>query len=73
MIDIKDLRPMTASELQVGGVFYRKDPDGFHRCQISADELKNPERAQELRLATAQFSKEGRLFVRINAPFKGFS
>lgn len=70
-IDPKDLRPMKASELQIGGVFYRKDPDGFHTCCIHQSEVDH--HPIHLRAWTTQFSKEGRLFVRINRPFSSFA
>jgi hypothetical protein len=72
MIDPKDLRPMKATELQIGGVFYLKCEDGFHTCRIFKEELKSEIRRQELKKLTEQYSKEGRLFVRINKPFQSF-
>lgn len=73
MIDAKDLRPIKAAELQVGGVFYRKDEDGFHTCIISEEELKSQMRRAYLKKLTEQYSRESRLFVRLNAPFKSFA
>ena len=70
-IDHKDLRPMKASEIQLGGIFYRKDPDGLHTVCIHQEEAKA--RPEELRQWTTKFSKEGRLFVRINRPFESFA
>ena len=72
MIDEKDLIQFKASELQFGGIFYRKDPDGFHRCCIDHMEIKNPVVANYLRALTKKFSEEGRLYRRINKPWKGF-
>ena len=69
-IDPQDLRPMKASEIELGGIFYRKDPEGYRTVCIHPDEAKG--RPVELRAWTTQFSKEGRLFVRINRPFSSF-
>jgi hypothetical protein len=71
MIDSKDLRPMKASELKIGGIFYRKDSDGFKTCCIYANEVAH--HPIHLREWTKQFSKEGILFVRINKPFSSFA
>lgn len=73
MIDVKDLMKFTASELKVGGVFYIKNDDGtFSRCRIDEGDLKDGKRKAFLSSETARFSKEGRLFRRINKPWKGF-
>ncbi len=65
---------MKANELQVGGHFYLKDDQGvFHHCQIFAEELKDLYRRTELKMLTEKYSKENRLFIRLNAPFKSFA
>lgn len=73
MIDATDLRPMKAHELKIGGVFYMKNDKGeFLTCQIFQEELQNENRAAQLRVMTIKLSEEGKLFVRINRPFKSF-
>jgi hypothetical protein len=69
----KDLRLLKPSEpFEVGGIFYRKDPDGFHTCCISEGDLVDETRAHLLRLYTEQYFKEERLFIRINKPWQSF-
>jgi len=73
MIDATDLRPFKFSELKIGGTFYLKNDDGsFSMCSISEVEIKDPMRAAILKFETEKFEKEGRLFVRINRPWKAF-
>ena len=72
-IDAKDMRPMKASELKLGGMFYWKDDSGkFHSAQIYEDEVKNKSRADALRNWVEKLAREGKLFVRTSAPFKSF-
>jgi len=69
-IDPKDLRPFKPEELQIGGTFYLKNPDGsFSTCKIFKDELKH--RVDNL-ILTLQYAKEGRVFIRYNKPWKSF-
>lgn len=72
MIDPKDLRPFKASELQIGGTFYRLDKDGFHSCCITKEDTQGPLKVQ-LRNLTIQYAKEERLFVRISKPWSSFA
>lgn len=71
MIDLSDLTPFKASELKIGGIYWRKDPDGYHKCCITEADTKGPY-AGELRVLTEYYSKEGRLFRRISRPWEGF-
>lgn len=71
---IKELRPMKANELEMGGIFYLQGADGtFSTCQIEKWELKNKSRATYLRKMTSQYSKDGKLFIRIQKPFESFA
>lgn len=73
MIDPTDLRQMKASELKLGGVFYMKNENGeFLNCQIFPQEVQDPAKALQLRVMTMKLAIEGKLFVRINRPFKSF-
>lgn len=73
MIDSTDLRPMKPTEFQCG-TFYLKDEKGeFVTCQIFKEELKNEERAAFLKMMTMRLALAGKLFVRINRPFKSFA
>ncbi len=74
MIDPKDLRPIKLSEFQVGGHYYLKQKDGtFAHCRIDPDELKDENRASTLRMWTKIFCEQGRIFIRINKPWKHFN
>ena len=69
----KDLRLLKPTEtFQVGGIFYRKDPDGFHTCCISEIDLLDEDRAHLLRLMTEDFIKQQRIYIRINRPWASF-
>lgn len=73
MIDATDLRPFKFSELQLGGTFYLRNDNGtFSRCVIYESDVKDPMIAAILKFETEKFEKEGRLFVRINRPWKSF-
>jgi hypothetical protein len=51
------------SEIPVGGVFYRKEPDGtFSKCSFDREELSDPMTAEILKFETANFCAEKRLF-----------
>lgn len=73
MIDPKDLRPIKLSEFELDGWFYRKEKDGsFSTCFIDSKEVKDPMRASTLRMYTKIYADAGRLFIRINKPWKNF-
>ncbi len=73
MIDATDLRPFKFNELKLGGTFYLKNADGtFSNCVIYESDVKDPMRAAILKYETEKFEREGRLFVRINRPWKAF-
>ena len=73
MIDATDLRQFKLNELKLGGIFYLKNSDGsFSTCVIYESEVKDPMKAAILKFETEKFEKEGRLFVRINRPWKAF-
>lgn len=73
MIDVTDLRPFKFSELKLDGVFYLKNDDGsFSMCVIYESEIKDPVKAAMLRFLTQKYCEQGRLFVRINKPWKSF-
>jgi hypothetical protein len=64
---IKDLRPLRIDELIANGTFYLKDPDGTYRtCNLSELEIFY------FRPIAKDLIKQGRLFIRKNAPFKSF-
>jgi len=71
-IDIKDLRPFTASEFKVGSHYFKKDDGSFETVSITEWELTFEKRKEELRFMIKKLCKEGRLFVRINKPWKPF-
>ncbi len=68
----KDLRPFKANELVLGGYFYVSDPvtKEFHLAQVTEFEMQW--RPTSTRMNTARLSKENRLHVRINRPWKTF-
>jgi hypothetical protein len=73
MIDITDLKPFKAENMKLGGAFYLKMDNGeFHQCVIYKEEMDNPVRSVFVRALTQKYSSEGRLYVRINKPFKSF-
>jgi len=64
---IKDLRPLRIDELRANGTFYMKDQDGSYRtCNLSELEMFY------FRPLAKDLVKQGRLFIRKNAPFKSF-
>lgn len=72
-IDPKDLRPVTAKEIPLGGTFYRKELDGtFSRCVFYKEDFTDPTQAAIIKYHTEEYSKAGRLFVNRNNPFKSF-
>ena len=69
---LKNLRTIKASELVIGGVFYKQESDGsFSRCCIDELDVKSI-RAPYLRTMTKEFADKGLLFVRIDAPWVAF-
>jgi hypothetical protein len=76
MIDTTDLRPIKMPEALEGrviGHFYLKDEKGnFVACQVFKEELRNEARATLLMHCTLRYCSEGRLYTRINRPFKSF-
>ncbi len=70
-IEEKELVPFKASELKLGGYFYLKNlvTGEFNLCIIDEETVKSAA-WPHLRLATNQFSKEGRLFINRNRPWE---
>lgn len=72
---LKDLRTFTAQEFQPG-IHWLKMPDGkFEIVEIRPEEIKDPKNARtvQLRELIRTYCAQGRLFTRINAPFRRFS
>lgn len=70
MIDPADLRLMQLSEIRLGITFYRKDPDGFHACKITQEDVDG--RGARLRELSNQYVQEGRLYIRTSNPGQSF-
>ena len=71
MIDPKDLIPVTITEMKLGGIFYRKEPNGaYSTCQLTEADLKRD--GERVRQATVRYAKEGMLFIRKDRPWEAF-
>ena len=64
----KDLRPMRLEDLGADRTFYKRDENGdYSTCNLSELEIFY------FRPTAEKLIKEGRLFVRKNAPYRSFA
>lgn len=71
-IDPKHLRPFTVNEFRLGTHYLKEKDDTFSTVTISKEDLEFPGRKKDLKLLIEKYCLEGRLFVRVNSPFKSF-
>ena len=70
VIDEKELKPIKASEIKIGGIFYLKIGEEYYTCCIHPEEVAH--HPLHLKEWSKQFSKENRLFIRTQKPFQSF-
>ena len=79
MIDSKDLRLLKLTEVEKMGVkdifpipaiLYRKDGEVFRTVSITLEDMKTHPKITKA--VTKYYCEKGRMYVRINRPFKSF-